>query len=57
MIRLTRKLFSDLAIWMTGLGIFIGVIFPFVVVLMGVTSEMVLTPWFFAVCMTGGFIA
>lgn len=56
MVRLTRKLFSDLAIWMTGLGLFIGVIFPFVVVLMGVPSEMVLTPWFFAVCMTAGFI-
>jgi diguanylate cyclase (GGDEF)-like protein len=56
MIRLTRKVFSDLAIWMIGLGLFIGVIFPFFLVIMGVSSEQVLTPWFFAACMMAGFI-
>lgn len=56
MIRLTRKVFSDLAIWMIGLGLFMGVIFPFFVVMMGVPSEQVLTLWFFAACMTAGFI-
>lgn len=56
MVRLTRKVFTDLAIWMIGLGLFMGVVFPFFVVIMGVSSEQVLTPWFFAACMTAGFI-
>lgn len=56
MIRLTRKVFADLAIWMIGLGLLMGVIFPFFVVVMGVPKEQVLTSWFFAACMTAGFL-
>jgi len=56
MIRLTRKVFTDLAIWMTGLGLGVGMVFPFFVVMMGVPSEAVLTPWFFAATMAAGFI-
>ncbi|MDD4929981.1 MAG: diguanylate cyclase [Gallionella sp.] len=56
MIRLTRKVFTDLAIWMTGLGLMMGLVFPFFVVMMGVESGHVLTPWFFAATMTAGFI-
>jgi two-component system cell cycle response regulator len=55
-VRLTRKVFNDLTIWMVGLGLFMGVAFPFFAVIMGVPSEQVLTPWFFAACMTAGFI-
>lgn len=56
MIRLTRKVFTDLAIWMTGLGLVMGLVFPFFVVMMGVPTEHVLTPWFFAATMTAGFV-
>ena len=56
MIRLTRKVFTDLAIWMIGLGLLMGLIFPFFVVLMGIPARSVLTPWFFAACMAAGLI-
>ncbi len=56
MIRITQKVFNDLAIWMIGLGLLMGVVFPFFVVIMGVPAEMVLTPWFFAACMAAGFV-
>jgi two-component system, cell cycle response regulator len=56
MIRLTRKVFTDLAIWMIGLGVLIGVVFPFFVTAMGIPTAYVLTPWFFAACMAAGFV-
>ncbi len=56
MVRLTRKVFADLAVWMIGLGLVTGVVFPPFVVLMGAPPEMAMTLWFFAACMTAGFI-
>lgn len=56
MIRLTRKVFNDLAIWMIGLGLFMGVIFPFFSVMMGIAKEQALTLTFFLGCMAAGFI-
>ena len=56
MIRLTRKVFTDLAIWMIGLGLLMGLIFPFFVALMGIPARSVLTPWFFGACMAAGLI-
>ena len=56
MIRLTRKVFTDLAIWMISLGILIGVVFPFFVTLMGIPASLVLTPWFFAACIAAGVL-
>jgi two-component system, cell cycle response regulator len=56
MIRLTRKVFTDLSIWMIGLGLLIGIIFPFFVSWMGIPRTFVLTPWFFAACITAGII-
>ncbi len=56
MIRLTSKVFTDLAIWMIGLGLVMGFIFPFFVVMMGVPTEQALTLWFFVATMTAGFI-
>ncbi len=56
MIRITRKVFTDLSIWMIGLGLLIGIIFPFFVSWMGIPAEFVLTPWFFAACITAGII-
>lgn len=56
MIRLTRKVFTDLSIWMIGLGLLIGIIFPFFVSWMGIPREFVLRPWFFAACVAAGVI-
>ena len=56
MIRLTRKVFTDLSIWMIGLGIGIGIIFPFFITWMGTPAETVLTPWFFLACIAAGII-
>ena len=56
MIRLTRKVFHDLSIWMMGLGLIIGIVFPFFVYWMGIPAEYVFKPWFFAVCILAGLI-
>ena len=48
MIRITRKVFTDLAIWMIGLGLLMGLVFPFFVEAMGIPAPYMLTPWFFA---------
>lgn len=56
MIRLTRKVFTDLSILMIGLGFLIGVIFPFFVSWMGIPREYVFNTWFFIACITAGII-
>ncbi len=56
MIRLTSKVFNDLAILMIGLGLVIGLVFPFFVVMLGVSREQALTPRFFAATMIAGFM-
>lgn len=56
MVRLTRKVFTDLAIWMIGFGLVMGVVFPFFVTGMGVPSSLVLTWWFFAACISAGIV-
>ncbi len=53
---ITKKVFHDLAIYMIGFGIMIGIFFPFFVVITGVPSEFVLTPLFFFLCIFAGFI-
>ncbi len=56
MIRLTRKVFTDLSIWMMGLGLMIGIIFPFFALWMGIPRNFVMTPWFFLACIVAGII-
>lgn len=56
MIRITKKVFTDLTIWMIGLGLIMGLVFPFFLVMMNVPSEHVFTPWFFVATMTAGFL-
>ena len=56
MLRLTRKVFVDLAIWMISLGLMMGVVFPFFAMLMGVPAGFVLTPLFFISCISAGVI-
>jgi diguanylate cyclase (GGDEF)-like protein len=53
---LTGKVFTDLAIWMTGLGILMGVAFPFFVLAFGVPGAYVLTPKFFAATIGAGLL-
>ncbi|QSX32279.1 GGDEF domain-containing protein [Shewanella avicenniae] len=55
--RLTRKVFSDLAIFMGIFGFMIGTVFPFFVTLLGVPSDYVLTLPFFIACISAGLIA
>ncbi len=49
-----RRAFTDLALWMVGLGVAIGLAFPFAMVLLGVPSRFTLTPRFFAACVLAG---
>jgi len=57
MVRLTGRVFDDLAIWMVGFGLLIGVIFPPAVALFGVPAEIAFTPTFFAFCLIAGTAA
>ena len=54
--RLTRRAFVDLAIWMMGFGVFAGVVFPFFVVALGVSTEQALTPRFFTATFAAGLM-
>jgi len=54
--RITKKVFYDLAILMILLGIVIGIVFPFFCLILGVPGEIVLNPSFFIACMLAGVI-
>jgi len=54
MIRITKKVFDDLAIWMVGFGMFIGIVFPYFMLLMGVSGAIALTWWFRTACILAG---
>lgn len=45
--RITSRVFWDLAIWMTGFGLLIGIVFPFAVMALGVPAPIALRPSFF----------
>ena len=55
--RITRKVFTDLAIWQVGFGLCIGAVFPFFVMALGVSQDTALTPVFFAACLLAGVTA
>ena len=54
--RLTKKVFTDLAIWMTGLGLLMGIVFPFFVMAFGVPSRYVLSAKFFFATIGAGLV-
>ena len=54
--RITKKVFNDLAIWMIGFGIIIGIVFPFFVRLFSVPTEIALSWKFFTACIAAGAI-
>jgi two-component system, cell cycle response regulator len=56
-VRMTRKVFHDLAIWQIGFGLCIGLAFPFFVTLLGVPRSDALAPAFFAACLFAGALA
>ena len=47
---------GDLRIWMAGFGLLIGLLFPFVIVLLGVPSQYALRPVFFLATIIAGLI-
>ena len=52
--RLTSRVFTDLAIWMIGFGLAIGLVFPPFCLLLGLPAESVLTPMFYAATLSAG---
>ena len=52
--RITKKVFIDLAIWMMGFGMLVGIIFPFFMILLGMERSLAFTWWFFTVCIAAG---
>ncbi len=57
MLRITKKLFTDLAIWMIGLGLLNGAMFPFFAYKLGMEAEQVFTVTFWAATITAGLVA
>jgi diguanylate cyclase (GGDEF)-like protein len=55
--RVTKKVFHDLAIWMIAFGLGIGIVFPFFVILLGVPARTALTVTFFLACLGAGAAA
>ncbi len=54
--RLTSKVFTDLAIWMTGFGLLIGLVFPPFCLLLGLPADRILTPLFYASTLSAGLV-
>ncbi len=54
--RLTSRVYWDLAIWMTGFGLVIGVVFPFAIIVLGVPAAISLRPLFFLGTLASGTI-
>ncbi len=54
--RLTSRVFWDLAVWMVGLGIAVGLVFPPFATLLGVPAEYAQRPVFRVACLGAGFL-
>lgn len=54
--RITKKVFTDLTIFMIGFGLSIGIVFPFFVLVMGIPKNYVLTFPFFTSCIIAGIV-
>ncbi len=52
--RLTSRVFTDLAIWMMGFGLLVGLVFPPFCLLLGLPAARVLAPTFFASTVVAG---
>jgi diguanylate cyclase (GGDEF)-like protein len=54
--RLTSRVFTDLAIWMTAFGLLIGLVFPPFCLAVGLPANQVISPLFFAMCVAAGLL-
>lgn len=54
--RVTKKIFDDLTIFMIGLGVIVGLVFPFFCTFLGVPKDIVFRPVFFLACVAAGII-
>jgi diguanylate cyclase (GGDEF)-like protein len=54
--RITKKVFNDLALWMMGFGLLVGVIFPFFMSLLGVSNTITHALWFRFACIFAGLL-
>ena len=54
--RLTSRVFTDLAIWMAGFGLLIGLIFPPFCLILGLPADRVMSPLFYASTMLAGLV-
>jgi two-component system cell cycle response regulator len=54
--RLTNRVFTDLAIWMAGFGLVIGLVFPPFCLVVGLPSGQILTPLFFLSTIVAGLL-
>lgn len=52
--RLSRRVFTDLAIWMSALGVLVGLAFPVALLTLGVSPQVSLRPLFFGCCVVAG---
>lgn len=55
--RITKKVFTDLAIFMITFGLVIGFVFPWFVILLGVPREIATKPVFYIACLGAGALA
>jgi two-component system cell cycle response regulator len=54
--RITKKIFDDLAIWMIGFGVIVGIVFPFFARAFGVEREIAYSWKFITACIIAGAI-
>ena len=54
--RITKKIFVDLAIWMIGFGIIVGIVFPFFAHAFGVSREAAYSLRFVIACIIAGIV-
>ena len=54
--RITKRVFTDLAIYMIGFGLLIGIVFPFFMIVLGIPTSYLLTPAFILSCIAAGII-
>jgi hypothetical protein len=55
--RITKKVFLDLLIWMIVFGLTIGIVFPWFVILLGVPRSIAIKPDFYLACLGAGALA
>ncbi len=54
--RITKKVFTDLALFMIGFGLIIGIIFPFFIRATGVPKSYITSPLFISSCILAGIL-